>query len=146
MRPLYQRSNGSSSSDSSFSLQESTTDSPILETSSETETFNCDSLIPTEEEVPTNDDIAIEKYVLVKFLGGKNAKYYAGKVIDIINNQYTVKYSRKNSNGSFSWLLVDDIFSINVLDIEKVLPKLQVGRRGELRFIKDLKICTSKIY
>lgn len=99
-----------------------------------------------EEDKSSNDKLEVEDYVLVKFLSGKNSKYYVGKIIECVDNELTIKYLRKNQKGSFSWPPVDDISVITRLDIEKKLPKPIIGRRGELKFIIDCKIPMCNIY
>ncbi|CAG5011563.1 unnamed protein product [Parnassius apollo] len=128
------RKNRSSSSLSlsSYSLHDSSDDSLFVPSNSDTESFHGSDLNLTEEDNYTDDKIGIGDYVLVKFLSGKNAKYYVGKIIDCNNNEFTP--------------LVEDISVITRLDIQKKLPKPIVGRRGELKFSIDCKIPMSNIY
>lgn len=93
---------GSSSLSTTYSVHDSD-DRPFIPSNSDTESFHESDLeednlmdIVTEEDKSSNDKIEVGDYVLVKFLSGKNSKYYVGKIIDCINNELTTKYLRKN--------------------------------------------------
>lgn len=124
----------SASSESRYSLHDSST-GPFLKSDSATETF-CESDIKEEIENNKFDGIEIGEYVMVKFLAGKVYRYYIGLITGYNPEEiiYTTKYLRKNTKGISSWPLVDDVSEITLLDIEKILPKPQVGRRGRLIF------------
>lgn len=79
----------------------------------------------------------VGKYVLIKFTTGKTIQFYISLIIKYKPDEkcYTVKYLRKIGNGVFSWPIADDISDVTRLDIQDVLSKPQVGRRGELKFI-----------
>nr|XP_049693406.1 uncharacterized protein LOC126053967 [Helicoverpa armigera] len=141
--------NSSSSISSPYSLHDDSDDGPFVPSNSDTASFHgsdLEEITSLDNLMEENDNPAIGDYALVKFLSGKNAKYYVGKIIDYKDNEFIAKYLRKNSKGFFSWPLVDDVSTITRLDIEKKLPKPLVGRRGELKFNIDCKIPMSNIY
>lgn len=124
-----------------------------MPSNSETESFHGSDLeelnsmdIVMEEDNSSDDNLGVGDYALVKFSSGKNAKYYVGKIIDCKDNEFTAKYLRKNSKGTFSWPQVDDVSIITRPDIEKKLPKPSISLCGVLKFNIDCKIPMSNIY
>lgn len=148
---LKKNDSGESSSDSSdmYTVHDSSCDGHFLSSNSDTETYLEEINEEIDFEKENSDcEIGIDKYVLVKFSTTKLVKYYIGLVTDYNSSDrvYTIKYLRKNLKGTFYWPAVDDTSVITLLDVEKTLPRPQVGRRGELRFdLDDLGVALSNI-
>lgn len=82
-------------------------------------------------------------FVLVRFCTKKNIKHYIGQVQrEDDDGDLEVKFLRKSTNGAFIFPLVDDISSVLLSDIVKVLNTSKV-HRGAFSFQNDLSNITN---
>lgn len=84
------------------------------------------------------EDLTIDDWVLVKFMGKKTIKHYIGQVKNIENGEVSVNFTRKsnflNKTSIFIFPTVTDCWPVPEQDIISVLPKPQISRRGEISF------------
>lgn len=91
--------------------------------------FSSDDDVPLS--VFLRDSLNVDDYVLVKIFGRKNqCCHYVAVITSIeINNDYTVKYMRKSSQGHFFFFPdVDDIGLASNNDIVSILGKPRIKR------------------
>ena len=83
-------------------------------------------------------DIAIDDWILVKFIGKRSVKHYVAKIINVYNNEINVKFVRKSmffmKKSIFVFPDIDDCSIVSLSDIIALLPNPKVGRRGEISF------------
>ena len=87
-----------------------------------------------EDDDPTVMEMAIGSWVIVTYSTKKTLKRYVGKVLQITNETVEVKFVKKYTNYLFIWPNTDDVDTVDISDIYKVIPAPTEGRRGQLNF------------
>lgn len=115
--------------------------STVAEESTPSTSFESDSSDfldkSSEEEVPwlcDSDELNIKDFILVKFTSEKKTiAYYAGSIMEIIDEQITVQFlRRKPKSNQFVYPQVEDISTVVRSDVVMKLPK-PISGGGTLR-------------
>lgn len=82
--------------------------------------------------------IIVGSFVIVQFVTKKTCKHFVGEVLNIMEDDYNVKFMRKCFTNGFVFPQVDDISLVKEQDIIKHLETPSEVRRGIYRFRCDL--------
>ncbi|KAK9702510.1 hypothetical protein QE152_g29920 [Popillia japonica] len=80
-------------------------------------------------ESSTDSVIGLGKWILVKYCTKKYVKHYIGQIIEKIDLEWKVKFT-KFANKKFFWPDIDAVDIIPEEDIVKILPDPVINRRG----------------
>jgi hypothetical protein len=94
------------------------------------------------EEVGQDDEVNINKWVLVEYYTKKTIRHFVGQVIGSSDEGWDVKYVKKSSsddyNIKFVWPVFDDTDTVSDEDIKKILPDPTIIKRGFMEFSASL--------
>lgn len=87
----------------------------------------------SDEEEDDISDPQIDSWVIVTYSTKKSLRRYVGKVLNIKEESAEVKFVKKYKSY-FVWPDIDDIDTVSLCDIYKVIRAPTEGRRGQIYF------------
>lgn len=108
-----------------------------METQVQNDSFT-DTLDNNVEPAEQQSKIMVGSFVIVQFVTKKTCKHFVGEVLNILEDDYNIKFMRKCFKNGFVFPQVDDISLVKEQDIIKHLETPSEVRRGIYRFRCDL--------
>lgn len=92
----------------------------------------------TETILPQTINLRENDYVLVSFKTRKNVKYYVGRIMELVDNEYLINYLKLQSNSlNFVYPTIQDTSLVSSSDIVASLPVPTLKKRGHHEFNFD---------